>query len=181
MTTLEEAVRKDCENDENCFNPNGCDHEFHRTINLTPDDRMYKYSKTSCKRVSKCQHKYCDAYKKIIDLIKHYSTVTGKSETHIIDLFEKYRGYNWYLNFYNRYPFFKDGTENKHIDTKIQEFNIDLKGCEYKLQFVHDNESLKNKIHNEISEIKTNIDELTIRKDVFDILNDVYSASLNCA
>jgi hypothetical protein len=54
---------------------------------------------TSCRRVSKCYHKYCDKYKWVIERAKHYAQKTGIPYEEIIEIWEEDRSY-WYMNYY---------------------------------------------------------------------------------
>ncbi|RXK16448.1 hypothetical protein CP985_03290 [Malaciobacter mytili LMG 24559] len=86
---LKEAVIFDCNKGEGCFNPNGCNHEFYRTV-LEDNLVLIKMGiDTSCKRISNCTHKYCDKFKWVIDRAKHYAEVTGLDYKDIIDNWEK--------------------------------------------------------------------------------------------
>lgn len=96
---LKAAVQIDTERGQNCFNENGCDHEFTRMV---PEDNPRLIAmgfKECCKRVSKCSHKYCDKYKWVIDRAKHYAEKTGKTYEEIIEIWESNRTY-WYMNYY---------------------------------------------------------------------------------
>jgi len=95
--SLKEAVMKDCTEGEGCFNPDGCNHEFYRYV--PSEGAMKKYTDTVCKCVSKCQHKYCDKFKWVIDRAKHYAEKTGLNWEDILDSWEEDRNY-WYMNYY---------------------------------------------------------------------------------
>lgn len=99
IESLKAAVQKDTTKGENCFNENGCDHEFTRMV---PEDnpKLLEMGFThSCKRVSKCFHKYCDKYRWVMDRAKHYSEQSGKPVDHILKVWEENRDY-WYMNYY---------------------------------------------------------------------------------
>ena len=98
IKSFKEAVLQDTKAGENCFNENGCDHEFYRIV---PQDnpKLMKYSKTSCIHVSKCSHKYCDKYKWVLERAQAYADKTGKTPEEVIAIWEKNRSY-WYMNYY---------------------------------------------------------------------------------
>ena len=77
--SLVNKVKIDCDEGEGCFNPNGCDQKFRRSI--------------------KCSHKYCDKFKWIIDRAKHYAEKTGLNWEDILDSWEENCNY-WYMNYY---------------------------------------------------------------------------------
>lgn len=95
---LKEAVINDCSK-QNCFNENGCDHEFYRTVPQDNEAIREMGFATKCIAVSKCSHKYCDKYKWVIERAKHYAEKTGKTYEEIIDIWEANRNY-WYMNYY---------------------------------------------------------------------------------
>lgn len=70
-------VERDCIENGDCFNPNGCDKEDQR----------------------KCFHRYCTKFKWIIDRAKHYAEKTGSDWNDILDAWESNRS-NWYMNYY---------------------------------------------------------------------------------
>ncbi|HBZ67561.1 MAG TPA: hypothetical protein DEO70_12055 [Bacteroidales bacterium] len=97
--SLQEAVKRDCSNGQDCFNENGCNHEFYKNLpEDNPEIRRMGFE-TKCVHVSKCSHKYCDKYKWILDRAEHYSVKTGKTTDQILDVWEKDRTY-WYMNYY---------------------------------------------------------------------------------
>lgn len=71
------SVKRDCFEDGDCFNPEGCDKENQR----------------------KCFHRYCTKFKWIIDRAKHYAGKTGLDWNVILDAWESNRDY-WYMNYY---------------------------------------------------------------------------------
>jgi len=87
------SVKDNCAKEENCFNENGCNHEFSRMEQKEGDTCKH------CYHISKCFHKYCDKFKWIIDRAKHYSEKTGIAWETILEGWEKQRTY-WYMNFY---------------------------------------------------------------------------------
>lgn len=97
--SLQEAVKRDCASGQNCFNEQGCNHEFHRT--LPEDDPSLRRIgiQTKCVSVSKCSHKYCDKYVWVLERAKHYAEKTGKTTDEILEIWEKDRSY-WYMNYY---------------------------------------------------------------------------------
>lgn len=105
IESLKDAVLKDTRQYNNCFNENGCDHEFHRIVPETNQNLIEMGCITKCISVSKCSHKYCDKYKWVIERAKHYANKTGKSFEEIIEIWEKNRTY-WYMNYYqdNKQP-----------------------------------------------------------------------------
>lgn len=99
IESLKASVLHDTEKDENCFNENGCDHEFTRMMPETNQALIEMGITQCCKKVSKCFHKYCDKYKWVIDRAKHYAEKTGKTYEEIIEIWESNRTY-WYMNYY---------------------------------------------------------------------------------
>ena len=95
--SLVHKVKIDCDNGEGCFNPNGCNHEFTRIVPAEGEDK--KFFNTICKHISKCEHKYCDKFKWIIDRAKHYAEKTGLDWEEILDSWEEDCDY-WYMNYY---------------------------------------------------------------------------------
>jgi hypothetical protein len=99
IESLRAAVMVDTEKYENCFNENGCDHEFYRTVPET-NPRLIAMGMTEyCRVVSKCSHKYCDKYKWVIERAKYYAQKTGVPYEEIIEAWEENRSY-WYMNYY---------------------------------------------------------------------------------
>ncbi len=98
---LKAAVVNDCNKGEGCFNPEGCNHEFHRYVPADGIDSKYVNTgcKTVCKHVSKCSHKYCDKFKWVIDRAKHYGEKLGLNWEDILNSWEERRDY-WYMNYY---------------------------------------------------------------------------------
>ena len=99
IESLRAAVQYDTERYENCFNENGCDHEFSRMMPETNPVLIEMGMTQCCKKVCKCFHKYCDKYKWVIDRAKHYAEKTGKPYEEIIEIWESNRTY-WYMNYY---------------------------------------------------------------------------------
>lgn len=99
IESLKEDVLRDCKNGENCFNENGCDHEFYRYVPEDNPKLIEMGITTACLRVSKCFHKYCDKYKWAMDRANHYAEKTGKSVEEIIEIWESDRSW-WYMNYY---------------------------------------------------------------------------------
>lgn len=100
IESFKHAVLNDTKDGENCFNENGCDHEFYR---MEPEDNpgLIKMGFTSyCRKISKCGHKYCDKFKWVIDRAKHYAEKTGRPFDEILEIWEKNRTY-WYMNYYH--------------------------------------------------------------------------------
>lgn len=97
IKSLIRKVKADCDKEQACFNPNGCNHEFYRSV--PSEGAMKTLGNTSCVRVSKCFHKYCDKFKWIIDRAKHYAEKTGLNWTDILDSWEERCNY-WYVNYY---------------------------------------------------------------------------------
>ncbi|SHJ14064.1 hypothetical protein [Clostridium magnum] len=95
--SLKEAVLKDCNEGEGCFNHDGCNHEFYRYEPAEGD--MKKYGDTVCRHVSECSHKYCDKFKWVIDRAKHYADKLGLAWEEVLNSWEVNRNY-WYMNYY---------------------------------------------------------------------------------
>lgn len=76
IESFTDAVKKDCQDGQNCFNENGCD-----------QDRP------------KCFHRYCNKYLWVINRAKQYEQVTGIPYLKIIEEWETNRTY-WYMNYY---------------------------------------------------------------------------------
>ncbi len=99
IESFREAVLKDTRQYNNCFNENGCDHEFTRMVPETNPSMIAFGMTTKCVSVSKCTHKYCDKYKWVIERAKHYAEKTGKTVEEIMEIWETDRSY-WYMNYY---------------------------------------------------------------------------------
>lgn len=99
IESLRAAVLQDCNEGQGCFNENGCDHEFHRTVPQENPRLIEMGITTKCIRVSKCSHRYCDKYKWVLDRAKHYNELTGKPVEKVIEAWENARTY-WYMNYY---------------------------------------------------------------------------------
>ena len=99
IESLKEAVLRDTKQYNNCFNENGCDHEFTRMMPETNPGLIAMGITQYCKMTSKCSHKYCDKYKWVIDRANHYAEKTGRSFEYVIEVWESNRTY-WYLNYY---------------------------------------------------------------------------------
>jgi hypothetical protein len=99
IESFKTSVQKDTTEGENCFNENGCDHEFTRMVPQDNPKLLEMGITQSCISVSKCFHKYCDKYKWVMDRAKHYSEKSGKSVDEIIKVWEENRTY-WYMNYY---------------------------------------------------------------------------------
>lgn len=96
---LIEAVKKDCNNGNGCFNMNGCDHKFTR-IEEQDNQHFRKLGFTQkCVKVSKCTHKYCDKLKWVIERAQQYADALGVTRDEVIDAWENARDY-WYMNYY---------------------------------------------------------------------------------
>ena len=91
--SLLQAAMSDCKEGQDCFNCNGCNHEFYRYEQRDGDTIKHCYT------VSKCFHKYCDKFKWVIDRAKHYQDKTGIDWRDILKGWEEQRTY-WYENFY---------------------------------------------------------------------------------
>lgn len=94
---LMEAVIRDCNEGEGCFNPDGCDKEFTKMV--PAEGTMKKYTDMVCKVNTKCFHQYCDKFKWVIDRAKHYGEKLGLNWEDILDSWEADRSY-WYMNYY---------------------------------------------------------------------------------
>lgn len=94
---LLKKVKRDCDEGQGCFNPEGCDFEFHKYRQAEGKEK--EFGKTVCIHNSKCGHEYCDKFKWIIDRAKHYEKVTGISWEDILDSWQEDCNY-WYMNYY---------------------------------------------------------------------------------
>lgn len=96
---LIEAVKKDCNQGQGCFNINGCDHEFSRIVK-EEDPYLIKLGFThKCILTSKCTHKYCNKLKWVIERAQQYADALGVSRDEVIDAWENKRDY-WYMSYY---------------------------------------------------------------------------------
>lgn len=129
LEKLKAAVIKDCNDGEGCFNPNGCDHEFYRTV---PQDnpRLREMGfETATKCVSKCTHKYCDKYKWVIERAKHYAEITGLDYEDFINSWEEDRSY-WYMNYYQdcNQPKLNEGNSLVKIFETVEDAKASISG-----------------------------------------------------
>jgi hypothetical protein len=99
IESFKASVIRDCKEGENCFNENGCDHEFTRMVPSDNPKLIEMGFDTVCKRVSKCFHKYCDKYKWTIDRAKLYAEKSNKTLDEVMEIWENNRTY-WYMNYY---------------------------------------------------------------------------------
>ncbi len=99
IESFRDAVLQDTKEGENCFNENGCDHEFTRIVPEENPELIKMGMTTCCIRVSKCSHKYCDKYKWVLERANLYAEKTGKTPEEILTIWEKNRTY-WYMNYY---------------------------------------------------------------------------------
>lgn len=109
IESLKAAVKSDCERYQNCFNENGCDHEFIR-VEPETDPVSLKMGLHFCTRsVSKCTHRYCSKYKWVLDRAAHYAEKAGITRDEILEAWETNRTY-WYMNYYQEcnQPLIKD-------------------------------------------------------------------------
>ena len=95
--SLIKKVKRDCDQGQGCFNPDGCNHEFYKYIPAEGKEKAF--GDEVCIHVSKCTHKYCDKFKWIIDRAKHYADKTGLNWEDILDSWEEQCNY-WYMNYY---------------------------------------------------------------------------------
>lgn len=84
---------------QGCFNPNGCDHEFFRHVPETDPHLLEIGVKTKCIKVSKCDHKYCDKYKFVLDRAAEYAEALGVTRDEVLCAWEENRNY-CYMNYY---------------------------------------------------------------------------------
>ncbi len=99
IESLKASIMKDCVEGNNCFNENGCNHEYTQMLPQDNKGLLAMGIKEKCVRVSKCFHQYCNKYKWILDRAKHYSEKTGKTVEEVLEIWETDRGY-WYMNYY---------------------------------------------------------------------------------
>lgn len=87
--SLKEAVMRDCNEIRacGCFSPDGCARET---------AIIGEYGTPEYKR---CDHRYCDKFKWVIDRAKHYGEKLGIPWEQILDAWEAERNY-WYMNYY---------------------------------------------------------------------------------
>jgi hypothetical protein len=97
--SLIEAVQRDCEKGENCFNENGCTKERFKNFPETDPSLIKMGFKTKCISQTKCFHDYCGKYKWIMERAQHYALKTGKTVDEILEVWENDRTY-WYMNYY---------------------------------------------------------------------------------
>lgn len=171
IESLKAAVQKDAAEGNNCFNENGCDHEFHRTVPETNPAFIKMGFKTACKCVSKCTHKYCDTYKWTIDRAKHYAEKTGRTVDEILEAWESGRTY-WYMNYYNEYNQPLEGRPAKNLDElklTAEALKMDIETYEFlvttldkehqlaaKTELISKVEGLKSNLKKTLSAIATN-------------------------
>lgn len=99
LTSLINDVKKDCENGNNCFNINGCNHEFARKVPETNPLLLEHGITEQWILVSKCTHKYCDKLKWVLDRAQQYADALGVSREEVLNAWESNRDY-WYMNYY---------------------------------------------------------------------------------
>jgi hypothetical protein len=99
IDSLLEAIKKDCSEGNNCFNPNGCDKERHLYLPQDNPGLLEMGIKTKCVVNTKCMHDYCGKFKWIMDRAEMYAKLTDKTKEEVIEAWEEQRTY-WYMNFY---------------------------------------------------------------------------------
>ena len=127
--SLMEAVVRDCEDGNKCFNAEGCYQQFTTLVPATGD--MLKYHETVCRTNTKCMHKYCDKFKWVVDRAKHYASALNLNWEDVLDAWEERRDY-WYMNYYqasNQPEVF--GDKVRVFDT-VEEFKESIKGSKFR-------------------------------------------------
>lgn len=114
IESLREAVIKNCNEGEGCFNPNGCNHEFYRNEPETNPELIKLGMTTCCRHVSKCSSKYCDKYKWILERAEYYANLAGTTSEKVLEAWEEKRGY-CFMNYYQECNQPKAGEKTKVI------------------------------------------------------------------
>lgn len=174
IESLKAAILKDTVEGENCFNENGCDHEFTRTVPAEPN--MLKHGfKTSCVRVSKCFHKYCDKYKWVMDRAKHYSERNGKSVEEIIKVWEDNRSYS-YMNYYqggnmplSGIPINDDRVLRLNIRVNVLQNEIKTYSSILPTLTEEYQESVKKEIEDKINKLQTDLEYCNARLGLYEV------------
>ncbi len=174
--SLLKAVKIDCESGENCFNENGCDHEFTRIVPQDNPKLVEMGFKTACKRISKCTHKYCDKYKWVTDRAKLFSEKTGKPVNDILELWESQRTY-WYLNYYQEgnFPMHGKGhssTGLKELQANLATLNNDLKDYKTSVSAFSPSysSSVKKHLTNKVSDLESVIKKYKSRISLYEMM-----------
>ena len=102
--SLKAAALRDCDTPRacGCFNPEGCNRE---------NPAIGKYGDPGFKR---CDHRYCDKFKWVINQAQHYGEKLGLPWEEILDAWEAQRNY-WYMNYYQECNQPTIGSENVRV------------------------------------------------------------------
>ena len=105
------SVQKDCNENEGCFNPNGCDKESTEMRPETNPNLIKMGITQKCVSIIKCTHKYCDKYKWVLDRAEEYAKALRTTKEEVIKVWEENRGY-WYMNYYQgcKQPHIQNGS-----------------------------------------------------------------------
>jgi hypothetical protein len=175
IESLKAAVMLDVKGGNDCFNENGCDHEYTRMFPETNPALIEMGFTQCCKRISKCFHQYCNKYKWIIDRAKYYAEKTGKTFEEIIEIWESNRTY-WYMNYYQEGKQPLKGKEkddkvieklNKRIDFLNQEIET-YKQLSLTLTYDHQ-QSTKNDLLKKVDNMKSELNETNARIALYEI------------
>jgi hypothetical protein len=175
IESLKNSVLRDTLQGNQCFNENGCDHEFYRMMPETNPNLIEMGMTRKCVRVSKCLHKYCDKYKWVLDRATLYDERTGKTMDEIIELWERDRSY-WYMNYYqdNKQPIsglkidkgliekYKSISEKKQKELETYEGFV-------KTLNLPDQDSIKNDLIGKINILKENIERLNNLTAIYEV------------
>jgi len=175
IESLQTAVKKDAEEGENCFNENGCNHEFYRHVPETNERLIAMGFTQCCKHVSKCSHKYCDKYKWVIERAKYYAQKIGRPYEEIIEIWEEDRSY-WYMNYYqdNNQPLNGRKMDIEWIEKANERISVakkDIETWEYLasvLTFEHQ-QSVKNDLLKKVDGLKSEIKDWQSRVKLHEI------------
>lgn len=156
IESLREAVMKDAGEGNNCFNSNGCDHEFTRMVPQENQALLEMGITQSCRKVSKCSHKYCDKLTWVIDRAKHYAEKTNKTWEEVLEIWETKRTY-WYMNYYQEanQPLLTSDTifeYDKWIEELRSRFGTDAKNWAFKCPSCGNIQTAKDFIDNNVED-----------------------------
>jgi len=175
LESLKLAVLHDTENAENCFNENGCDHEFTRMEPETNPGLIAIGITQCCRRVSKCSHKFCDKYKWVIERAKYYAEKTGKPFEEIIKTWEENRTY-WYMSYYQECNQPLSGRSKKDEQIVKTKERIDFLKNEVETwdflstTLIHEHQqSTKNDLLNKAKSMRVELSECQSRLNLYEI------------
>lgn len=174
IESLKASVLADTKAGQDCFNENGCDHEFTRMV---PQDnpKLIKMGFTqSCLHVCKCTHKYCDKFKWVIERAKYYAEKKDKTYEEVIEIWEQNRGHNWYMNYYQEgfQPLDGFGVHFGpliQIKDRIEEIKKELEGWDTILSLTNEGNPIKSQVAEKVAALQQELTKSENRLALYEL------------